>query len=60
MPCVFVDDAEIVRIEVQRNEDDVFLCNGSLALLRGQLLLEALGHLGRRRPRKGKAVGRNE
>ena len=47
-----MDDADIVRNEVQRNEDDVFLCNGSLALLRGQLLLEALGHRGRGRPKK--------
>merc|ERR1711974_406001 len=51
VPCVFVDDVEIVQIAVKKKDGGVPCCV-SLALLRRQLLLEALGHLGRRRSGK--------
>ena len=50
VPCVFVDDVDVVQIAEQKDDGAVF-CE-SLALLRGQLLLEALGHRGRGRPKK--------
>ena len=45
-----VDLCALRCIEVKKKDDGGFFPNDSLALLRGQLLLEALGHLGRRRP----------